>query len=995
MSARHLVPGISSSLILLLTIAFCVQNVSAEDIVIKSAARTSLSVNLNKLAGEDYASGARRKTSGNSGGRTKTRLLYSFENGKDGQPLKGVRGQRMKVTCSLDFGVTEGKKCARLVSPAGGGFSELYFSKNKIKNWRGFDYLAIDLFTEDKHSYGISLELSDNQTRAYMTRCTMVTTTSKGHQTLYFPIGRAKRNGKEGRTWAELQAKDKIKLNGLKQVKIFLTTRQKRAGRFWIDNIRLLQEDAAKPKMRLSLPGAVTHAFDFGSAGAVVPGFTAVTAKDKYTDAKGYGFTHRIEKMVQAGSGWPDLLAGTFVRSNQSDVMKFQAKVPNGDYLVWTCMGKALKPQLTKLSLRFRINDTFLVKADPSLEEYDGEKFLYRFMRTQYSQRPHALWLDYVNRMYEVSTEKITVTDGLIKLVARNCFISGMIVMPAKHEADFKRMSAKIQKTRLAAFEKLTKYPEKKAVKKESGDGDYVLYVPNPKSDVRPDTSPNADERKRTSLRAAGAVGQNVIMRVAMSAFKDLGACKLELSDLKGPGGTIPKSAIKGHFANFKYTPRWTPEMVLMPELGLYCEKDLTQCFWLWMAVPEDSKPGIYKGTFQFRTSKSKTTALPISFEVYPFKLEKNLPGSFGMYYNGRSDPRPSGALAGNVMKEQMKWMRKIGFTSVTVPGVAHVTGVNVAAGSVEMTFNAAPLKAAMAAGLGQTKDQVLLLTQLGIARQIARRLPGIGGAKVDQKPGIELRQSAFKPLWMNAMKQYKTFLDDLKVPYAIEIIDEPRETPNPWNRNLKDTMTYGKWMGQVGLKRFITPMGDKNAGKDYVGLVNVSDIVSIHGAKAAPRFYAKTKATRKTLWFYNIGMGRKDWGFKSWGYGATGNFQWHWCWVEGWAKAAGDYPGREWYNPFTPMHGASPNAPLTETNPGGFNYSSGYLTVADGLSDYRYVYTLEQRIAANKRTGKNASAVAKGEALLKEIKARVTGKGAKTETVWREKIAVILVKLK
>ena len=100
----------------------------------------------------------------------------------------------------------------------------------------------------------------------------------------------------------------------------------------------------------------------------------------------------------------------------------------------------------------------------------------------------------------------------------------------------------------------------------------------------------------------------------------------------------------------------------------------------------------------------------------------------------------------------------------------------------------------------------------LGIGRAIGRRL-GLG-AKVDQSPGIELRQPGFRAPFLDALRQYKAFLDEQKLPVAVEIVDEPREVPNPWNRNLADTIAYAKMVKEAGLTGFVTPMGDTNSGR-------------------------------------------------------------------------------------------------------------------------------------------------------------------------------------
>jgi hypothetical protein len=187
-------------------------------------------------------------------GRTKSRLLFSFENaGETARLLKSSENSTLSV--SQDNGVTHGKNCARWVVKRGADFGVLELDAVARKDWRDFDYLAIDVYLETKQPDRLVLELWDKLSKNYATRCTFEEVKLRpGRQTLLYPIGRPRRNGKEGREWHELQPQDKIDLGNLTRVKFFLTPPKDQDAVLWIDNVRLLQEDAAKPKIKLPLP---------------------------------------------------------------------------------------------------------------------------------------------------------------------------------------------------------------------------------------------------------------------------------------------------------------------------------------------------------------------------------------------------------------------------------------------------------------------------------------------------------------------------------------------------------------------------------------------------------------------------------------------------------------------------------------------------------------------------------------------------------------------
>jgi len=942
-------------------------------------------------------------------GRTKSRLLYGFE-------AAGEEDQLKKFSESIDFavvadnGVTEGSRCVRLVGTKGAGYCTFQLGAAASKGWADFDYFALDVFVEDDHPYPITFELWDAASKNYPTRCSFEgTNTRPGRQTLMWRINRAKRNGKEGRDWDELEPKDKIDMNGLTRVKIFFTPRKDRDTVMWIDNLRLLQEDAAKPKMKLPLPaGAI--AFDFGSGSTGTAGFTAVAPAHAYTDSRGWGFAS-TQGLVKGGEGRPDPLSGTFILAGEGQPIEFRAKVPDGKYHVWVAAGPIIKPGMQNRIYKLTAGDKTIVDENPSDEEFNSEKYLYRFLQTQYSERPHAAWLDYIDRMYPTHRAEVNVTGGVLALTAVNHFVSGLVIVPGAASAEFDAFVTAARTARIAAYEAGVYAPARKKPTKAAGDGDYVLYVPEVAAGIGPDTAPSDADRKRTALDAAGCPGQRVVMRVAVTPFADLGSCTLELGDLSGPG-KIPASQIRGHFQNYRPQDRHVGEMILLPRTTLNMEAGVTQCFWLWLHIPETAPAGAYKGTFTFKPARGEARSVPVSLEVHPFTLERDLPLSLGMYYSPRHADAPP-AHRRKLIREQLEFMREVGFTGVGVGGPG-VVGLG-RDGAVNLKFDPLLYELGKEAGMGRRPEQRSMAVCLGVGRGIGRRLPGSQGATVDRNPGIELKQPEFRRYFVNAMTQYRDFIDKMGLPVAMEVVDEPREVPNPWNRNLADSISYANMLHEVkGLVTFIDPMGDTNSGKDYTVLVDHVDIMSTHAWKGSQRLMRRTHEAGKTLWLYNTGMDRFSWGFYNWRVGSQGRWEWHFCFTDD--SAVGDYPGREWYNPFTSMHGFACDAPPA-THRGGILYSSKFLTVCEGINDSAYLHTLEVAIKAAKAAGRDAETVKQAEEFLAALKRVIpflpgvkglgneadgalvgTGiddDGAKQVEQWRSKIAGFLKVLK
>jgi len=256
--------------------------------------------------------------------------------------------------------------------------------------------------------------------------------------------------------------------------------------------------------------------------------------------------------------------------------------------------------------------------------------------------------------------------------------------------------------------------------------------------------------------------------------------------------------------------------------------------------------------------------------------------------------------------------------------------------------------------------------TTLGMARTIARRL-GLS-PMVDQQPGCEFQKKELKPLYQDAVKKYVAYVQQSNLPVALESVDEPREHPNPWNRNVEQTNTYADWIKEVcGLPVFVTPMGDENNGKDYTSLTAHHDILSIHAWPASSRTVTKARELKKTLWFYNTGMDRLSWGFYSWKMNAVGRWEWHWA-ADGLVPADGYPCENEGFTPFTGGGDLAMRAPYA-TFPGGFAFKSAFLSASEGITDYAYLLTLEAALAAAKSDPAKAQQVSAAQAFLDSLR--------------------------
>ena len=932
------------------------------------------------LASQDFASGTLPESLNKGLGPVlPTRVLYDFESGADNERILSAYSQNLEIRLSSDFGVTQGKQCAHIRTTRPGHYAEFKFSKQTTRSWAGYDYLAVDLHVESAPPLGIMLEIRDAKSRDYFSRCTLTQNTKTGTQTLLWPISKLRRNGKEGLGSDQLMAGDLIQHDQIRSAKLFFQSPDGKSIAFWIDNVRLLHRTACHPPMPLSLPGATALAVDFGPAAWRQPGFAAA---EKSVSAS--------TEIASLGSGWPDPLSGTYVYAADGGILKFSKTVPNGEYHVILLGGLLIQSNPRPHRYLLRVNGNTLYDDTPSRSQIDSETYLHRFLWTAYSERKHGLFHDYIETMYPVFNDTVRVEDRKFWISAKNIFLSGVILIPVGHHKDAARLEARLRTTRAETFDRQTQWPFARS-QVPTNDTQPVLdvFIPDDDRTPHPMRRATGQEHSRSAIHLTAAPDQNVFAKLCLRPSSDMGLARVIRMDRHAREAGFRTDTAQHYFVNYRYASGGITESGLLPTDSVYLEKDITQTHVVWWHIAKDAKPGQYSLELAVTVDGIVLRQVPVNITIHDITLTQNIPGAFGFYYKGRMHPTPLQEERYTTFFDTFSVMHDLGFTSVTLPDVARVSMVDVKTGNIRMDFDDTGYRAALAAGLGATKEQPLLLEQLSTARAIARRLPALADGQLDRNPGAEMKQKAFRPLWIQAMTEYRDTVNTWGGHSIVEVVDEPREHPNPWNRNLADTLSYGKWMGDLGINRFGTIMGDRNGGHDYTSLVDVLDAVSVHGNESSQQLQAKTLKKEKALWFFNDGLSRFRWGIYPWAKGATGRFEWHWCWPGRLEHNTGGYPGTDWHNPFTRMHGLVPNAPPSRFE-AGMLLSSSIFTAADGLTDYNFAYTLEKTIdehAEHPECKKNVNAA---RSLLARIR-RDAGTHKPDLERWRNDIAIAI----
>ena len=873
--------------------------------------------------------------------RNGVRVLFDFEDEKELADIKREDTVRMSLDDSA--GVTHGKKSCHVVTTAG-GWASFELTGAPIQNWSNFDYLAVDVFTNHTQRVPFSFELWDKRSKDFATRCTFddFARTHPGQNTFLFPIARAKRNNKsEGLEWEELQEKDKIDLNGLTRVKFILPAGLENGEcHLWFDNIRLLQEDAAGEHLLVKLP-AGAKAFDFGPKSLATPGFEAVTAAD--SRFKGH--------VVETKCKWPEALTGSGVQSDES--FEFETPLADGEYCVWLSGRKVMSDAARQFKLQLgghALCDETLTDAD-----FYGEKGVFRHLRTQYSQRPNALWLDYVLSVNPEWKTKVKVTGGKLNVAATNFHLGAMIVMPAADEKAFNAAIDELNQARIKQFYATMWLPPPPAIQKRPGDGAYVLWTAPAASDLRPWSAP-PEARTPIALYAAAAPGQHAMLTLCVTAHDDLGTGDIEVSDLAGPGGKIPAESVKRFYQNYRLDldSGAAESAVLLPWTKIKFEPGMTWAYVLWLQAPADAKPGVYEGTVKFKPEKGGEASVPLKLDVYPFKLIDPIPGSFGLYHAGWQFP--AGIDQQKMWREMLAFMREIGLT-----GTGSSYGFTVDAlvpgpdgkQTVKLSFDDRLWNLVKAAGMGRDSDQRMWGDVLGGGRSIARLL-GMQPS-VDQDPGLELRHAKtaeYKALYKDMVRQAYAHYEALGLPVVFQAVDEPRAIPMAWNRIMADAITYLDLIKEANpaILREEDVIGDTSTGQaaDNTELVKHIEVLSTQGAPHAAGMISAAQKAGVTIWVYNTSRSRYSYGFYLEKIGAKG----HWEWddpMTGQPIAGAPLNGYpfplDWYTPFCGKRTLGYRAPYSQY-PAGLLYSADMLELSEGITDYAYLATLKKLIS-------------------------------------------------
>lgn len=713
---------------------------------------------------------------------------------------------------------------------------------------------------------------------------------------------------------------------------------------------RLRMESDGLPRV------AGLQAFDFGPAvSGIFPGFTGVHEKVLYDAKAGYGWKNPGRHGRVAN---PDDLGGDF-GSGGAFVVKLNTAGPCVVHMVVDTFGEWQTPQLFR-ERRIAINGNQVFE-----EKLDGETFLRsRYLRFEpFEDLPGTdLWEERVKPALPVRTFEVeTDTEGKLEITAQSdrgpLAIAWLAVYPKAKAAEGQAWLAALDKRRKEVFEGLVykALPKPNAEPlKPAGDEaarGFAVFAASTQRDLHAAYVPGAAERS-ASIELAVCPGEREAAQLGFYPFKQVDGIKLAAGDLTGPGGAkIPAAAIELRKVRHFYARRGN-SMALVPRIlqpfeALNLAAGVTSGVWLTIKVPEAAAPGAYAGELTIASGATKL-AVPVRATVHPFTLDPVTDVTISC----------TGTTAGHwrhwMPDLSERWWRNAEavIRDQAEHGMNAVTGgpgfrlKAVKDGKAEFDFADADrwLELAARHGLTRRGDSYQgLEANLGFHPSNRPGFLKANDEQAQQKYGI-----GFEGLLKAAYEEIERHAKEKNwPPRSYALLDEPRPEFGNVQSALEFTKLHTRAAPQVKFTGYYSP-GDGR--EPYFQTMPVS---IAHHSEASLKLCVEGG---KEGWTYAGGGARHDigrWFFVAARHGLTG-----------FLRNGYQYVNSDAYYDFSDTEGS-----WAQTYPGaqGIVATVGWERTAQGVNDFRYLRTLQARIAGARKAGANAAAVQAAEAFLAE----------------------------
>ncbi|MBE3135286.1 MAG: hypothetical protein IMZ55_17610, partial [Acidobacteria bacterium] len=427
-----------------------------------------------------------------------------------------------------------------------------------------------------------------------------------------------------------------------------------------------------------------------------------------------------------------------------------------------------------------------------------------------------------------------------------------------------------------------------------------------------------------STARLFAAPGEYEPASFALRPKERLASVMIAGGDLTGPAGTIPAANVRVRSVEGYHGGGADILMDLgRPWHMAALSKEL---FWITVKVPDDARPGTYRGACTVTSDGRAVGKVDVELEVLPVRLE-DPPFALGYNYSSPKDPA--------VLAAQLADMRAHGMTVVAPLYDFHLPIADDDTSELG-AFIEAYRKAGFRQPLYFATPMNLTLTgltgygSLGSKRfqqkyiEVMRKL----WAEVGRHPGVPVFFSIGDELTNKGVKGVE-FAGAL----ARLTWEELPEIPTTSDMNgYREVMAMAPWLNVATFNNGWDGIDRHNEGRRLINKAFLAEVQEKTGA---------------IPWFVNAGSGRFPFGLFFWKmtkYGARGKVEWYY------------------------RLGNNEKGSLVRTEGATIWPALDYERSREGIDDLKYLCALEARVAAAKKAGKAAAEVKAAEALLGKI---------------------------
>lgn len=228
-----------------------------------------------------------------------------------------------------------------------------------------------------------------------------------------------------------------------------------------------------------------------------------------------------------------------------------------------------------------------------------------------------------------------------VACVGNNEIALTLIKKPQADQPDIKPLDInKVPETsKEMPFKDTNPEPQPNDMEKNLG---FIVFSRPVTEPIFPDTKPLPYEKLK-SLEAFATPGEIEPVSFGIYSLKNLKNIRVTASELKSDKSVISRDNIDVRLVtcrNINYpaytskdTYRKMPELLEKVTINTIPEKE-SQRYWIKITVPENTLPGLYKGTVSVSSDEAeKALSIPVFFRVLSFKLIKDPNKHFTAYY--------------------------------------------------------------------------------------------------------------------------------------------------------------------------------------------------------------------------------------------------------------------------------------------------------------------------------------------------------------------------